>query len=182
MVTNQGNDIEQRASRWRFARWTTAVLLLLLPLVAMQFTDQVDWNAADFSVFGAMLFAAAVAYELATKISGDHAYRAAAGVAIATAFCLVWVNLAVGIIGNESNRVNQMFYGVLAVAIVGTAMARFRPRGMARAMIATAAAQMLIAVIALSAGLGDANAYGVMTLFVALWLASAWLFHRAVWR
>lgn len=47
-----------RPSRWRLAAWTIAALMPLLPLVAMQFTDEVDWSASDFAVFGTMLLVA----------------------------------------------------------------------------------------------------------------------------
>ncbi len=69
-------------------------------------------------------------------------------------FLLVWINLAVGIIGTENNRANLMFSGVLMVGAVGTLIARFQPQGMASALIATAVAQALIAVITLVFGLG----------------------------
>ena len=45
-----------------------------------------------------------------------------------------------------------MYVGVLAVGVVGAVIARFRPNGMARALLATALAQALVAVIALIAG------------------------------
>jgi cell division protein FtsW (lipid II flippase) len=53
-------------------------LLLLVPLAAMQFTDEVDWNWFDFAVMGALIFATCLAYELAARKSGAFAYRAAA--------------------------------------------------------------------------------------------------------
>jgi len=164
-------------SRWRLAGWGAAAALLLVPRVAMQFTDEVDWSAADFAVFGAMLAGAGGAFELAVRMTRSTAYRAAVGVALAAAFLLVWANGAVGIIGSEDNPANLMFGGVLAVGIVGAAVARFRPGGMARALVATAVAQALIAVIAAVAGLG--NIFVSTALFSALWLASAWLFRRA---
>ena len=86
--------------------------------------------------------------------TGNAAYRWAAGLALATAFLLVWVNGAVGIIGSEDNDVNLLYYGVLAIGFVGTLFARFRPRGMAFAMAATALAQAAVAVGALVAGMG----------------------------
>ena len=67
------------------------------------------------------------------------------------------MNLAVGIIGTEDNPANLMYGGVLAVGIVGAIIARFQPHGMARALVATALAQALVAVIALIAGLGFAG-------------------------
>ena len=83
--------------RWRIAMWGGAALLLLLPLVAMQFTDEVAWSPADFLIFGAMLVAACGAYELAVRMTSRTAYRAAAGLTIAAAFLLLWAQLAVGV-------------------------------------------------------------------------------------
>jgi hypothetical protein len=177
MAGNATFDGEGRGSRWRTAVWGAAALLLLLPLVAMQVTDEMDWDLTDFVIFGALLAGAGGAYELAARRTGSRAYRAAAGLALATAFILVWMNLAVGIIGSEDNPANRMYGGVLAVGLVGALMARFRPQGMALASAATAAAQALVAVIALAAGWGSAL---ILTgIFMALWLASAWLFRRA---
>lgn len=70
-----------------------------------------------------------------------------------------------------------MYGGVLVIAFIGSVIAGFRPRGMARAMVATALAQLLIAVIALLLGFG--RAFVLTVFFVALWLTSAWLFARA---
>ena len=91
-------------------------------------------------------------YELAARKTGNIAYRAAVGVALAAALLLVWINLAVGIIGNEDNPANLMYIGVLAVGTIGAIIARFQPHGMARALFATALAQGLVVVIALIAG------------------------------
>ena len=87
------------------------------------------------------------------------------------------MNLAVGIIGNENNPANLMHGGVLSVGIIGAIVARLQPLGMAHALVATALAQALVAVIALIIGLG--NTLILTGLFVALWLTSAWLFRKA---
>ncbi len=177
MAGNAENGSGWRGSRWRMAVWGTAALILLLPLVAMQFTEEVTWDLADFALFGAMLFGACGTCELAARLTGNHAYRAAVGVAVAAAFILVWINLAVGIIGTEGNTANLMYAGVLAIAILGAIIARFQPSGMARALVATALAQTLVAVIALISGLGSTL---ILTgFFVALWLLSARLFRKA---
>lgn len=111
-------------------------------------------------------------------------YRFAVGVALAAAFLLVWLSLGVGIIGRDGDPANLMYFGVLAVGIIGALIARFRPRGMARALFATALAQASVAVIALIAGLGYPWS-GPLELsvlngfFVALFVGSAWLFCRA---
>jgi len=184
MAVNAEGGGGGRGSFWRIAPWAIAALLLLLPLVAMQFTNEVVWDETDFIVFGAMLFGACGAFELAARMTGNIAYRAAVGVAVAAAFILVWINLAVGIIGSEDNSANLMYGGVLAVGIVGAIVARFQPNGMARALAATALAQASVAVIALVAGMGypaspPLEILGVNAFFAALWLLSAWLFRRA---
>jgi len=175
----------RRGSKWRFALWGAAALLLSLPLLAMTVTDQVRWGLADFVVFAAMLAAAGGGWELAARRTVDGAYRAAVGVALASAFVLVWMNLAVGVIGAEDNPANLMYGGVLAVGFVGAAVARFRPRGMARALAATALAQASVAAIALLAWThpspigSPAEILGLNGVFVALFLGSAWLFGKA---
>src|SRR5690606_34809420 len=103
------------------------------PLIAMQFTHAVRWDMADFALFGTLLLGAGGAYELAIRRAAHNTYRAAVGVALATAFILVWVNGAVGVIGDEDNPANSMYAGVLAVALIGSVLARLRPWGMARA-------------------------------------------------
>jgi hypothetical protein len=157
--------------------WSAAAVVLLLPLVAMQVTDEVDWDLADFLFAGALLLAAGVGYELVVRRTSDRAYRAAAAVALGAAFLLVWANAAVGVIGSEDNPANLMYWGVPAVAIAGALVARLRAAGMALVMVATAAAQVLVDVIAVVSGMGFA---GPVTLFfAALWLLSGWLFRKA---
>lgn len=158
--------------------------ILLLPLLAMQFTDEVAWGPVDFAVAGALLLGTGLLYELAARKAGGVVYRVAAGVALAAALLLVWVNLAVGIIGDEGHPANLMYVGVLAVGVIGALVARFRPRGMARALFATALAQALAAVIAVIAGWGlpasgPAEILLLNGFFVALFAGAALLFRRA---
>lgn len=173
------------ASRWRVIPWAIAACLLLLPLVAMQFTGEVNWDETDFLVMGALLFGACGAFELAARTTGNTAYRAAVGVAVVAAFLLIWINLAVGIIGSEDNPANLMYLGVLAVGILGGIIGRFTPAGMARALAATALAQTLAGLIALLAGWGATGQNWPQVIlvltgfFAALWLGSAWLFRKA---
>jgi hypothetical protein len=113
------------------------------------------------------------------------AYRSAVGVALAAALILVWLMGAVGVIGVEGDRADLMYFGVLAVGIIGAIVARFRAHGMARALFAMALAQALVAVIALLAGKhrspisSVAEILGLNAIFVALFVASAWLFLQA---
>jgi peptidoglycan/LPS O-acetylase OafA/YrhL len=124
----------------RKAHWVIAGLLLLLPLVAMHFIDEVAWDETDFLVLGAMLFGACGTYELAAR-TANKTYRAAVGVAVLEAVLLIWISLSVGIIGSEDNPANLMYAGVLVVGIVGGLIARFQPRGMAWALAVTEVAR-----------------------------------------
>jgi hypothetical protein len=164
-------------TRWRIAAWSLAAVVLLLPLLAMQVTDEVAWTPADFAVAGALIGGVGIAFELAVRRSASRAFRAAAGLALATGFVLVWLTLAVGLLGSEDDPANLMQGAVLAVAIAGALIARFRPAGLARAMTATALAQVVAAVVALAAGFGAAAL--LVAAFAAPWLTSAWLFRRA---
>lgn len=159
--------------------------LLLLPLLAMQITDEVNWNLADFAVAGTLLFGTGLTYELVARKMESLAYRVAVGIALGAALLLVWANLAVGLIGSEHEPANLLYLGVLAVGGIGALSSRFRPRGMARALFATAAAQALVAVIALIAGMqrhpgsSVAEIVSVNGFFVALFVFSALQFQRA---
>ena len=113
------------------------------------------------------------------------AYRLAIVAALATGLILLWIIGAVGLIGVEGDPFDRSYGGVLAVGVIGALIARFRPGGMARAMIAAALAQTLIAVIALIIGKQHSPVSSVVEIlglngfFVVLWLVSARLFIRA---
>ena len=164
--------------------------ILLVPFVAMQFTEEVNWDLFDFAFMGGLLFGTGLAYALLARKGGTIAYRAGAGVALAAAFLLVWVNGAVGIIGDGEEDLASLMYvpGVLAVGFIGALISRFRPHGMARAAFAAALAQAFVAVIALIFGLGSAgpgwpwDVVVATAVLVGLWVISALLFRRAgVW-
>lgn len=72
-------------------------LVLLVPLVAMQFSDEVDWSLADFATAGALLFGAGLAYVLLARHAPSR--RLAVGAAVLVLLGLVWVELAVGVFG-----------------------------------------------------------------------------------
>ena len=87
-----------RDNGWRIAMWAVAALLLLLPLVAMQLSSDVDWDRADFTTFGVMLLIACGTFELTMRITQSHARRVLIAIAIAVLFFLVWLEFAVGIL------------------------------------------------------------------------------------
>lgn len=189
-ITGDANrgDGGRRDIRWRLAAWGVGVVLLLqVPLVAMQFTEEVKWTPLDFVFMGALLFGSALVYELVARIGSNAAYRAAVGVACVTGLLLTWVNGAVGIIG-EVDEANVMYFGVILVGFVAACIARFEARGMTWALFATAAVQAAVPIIALTFVPAAAFAPGVAHVFllngvfVAAWVASALLFREAASR
>ena len=170
---------------FRPAMWVGAGLLLLLPAVAMQFTTEVRWDAEDFVAMGVMLLLACGSIESALRASADSAYRLGAIVAVAAAFLLLWVNLAVGIIGSEDNPANLLYLLVLGTLIGGWSAGSGDPRRMARGLIAAAAMQALIGTLAFAGQWaaqeppGHGGILAINLSFVALWCASALLFSRA---
>jgi hypothetical protein len=71
---------------------------LLVPFVAMQLTEEVNWSPGDFVVAGALLFLAGLAYLALAARRSSTGYRAGVGIAIGAALVLVWAELAVGIL------------------------------------------------------------------------------------
>ncbi len=178
MAANMRNEGERRGGRWRWAMWGGAAALLLLPAAAMKVGNSgVNWTGSDFVVFGAMLSLACGTFELGAWLSRDRAYRAAFGIAVVAGFLLTWINLAVGIIGGEKNLANLVFFGVLLVGAVGACIARFKPQGMARALVATTIAQALAGVVALTQG--SVEGVGLSAFFAVAWLVSAALFRKS---
>ena len=163
----------------RLAVWGALIaLILMVPLIAMRFTDEVRWTPFDFVFAAVLMSAVAIPYELAAR-SRSVAYRAGVGLALAAGFFLIWANGAVGILGDEGDAPNMMFHGVILVGIVSAVLARFRARGMAVAMLATALAQVSAGIAALVAGWGSAMEIALTMGVAAPWLLSAALFHRA---
>lgn len=112
------------------------------------------------------------------------AYRLGVAVAVMTGVFLVLSAGALGIIG-AGGRPDRIYAGVLVVGVLGTALARLRPAGMAIALAATASAQALITLTAFLAGLHHTEGASVLdilmvnAMFVAGFGLSAWLFRRA---
>jgi hypothetical protein len=154
------------------------VLLLMVPAVAMQFTKDVVWSPIDFLTAGALLFGTGVSFELLRR-KGSTMYRVATGIALAASLLLVWANLAVGIIGDEDNPANLMYFGVIAAGLIGAFMARFQPRGMARTLFAMAVVHMAVTLIASAMSRFDPREIVLNGVFAALFAFSGMLFRRA---
>ena len=109
-----------------------------------------------------------------TVPTGRRAYLAAVAAALVAAFSLFFILGAVGVIGAEGDAPDRMFLAVYAVAAVGSLAARFRARGMAWAMGATAVVQVAVGVVAVAGGMVPAynlaaEVLGLVGGFGAMW-------------
>lgn len=157
--------------------WGGLAALLMLPLVAMQFTREVNWDETDFIVMGALLAVVGAGYEITIRLSDNVLYRFGAAVGVVTGFLTVWANLAVGFIGDEDNPWNLLFAAVLLLMLAGAAVSRFRAAGVAISLLLGAVVQVggLIA----AAVAGQNVPPGPAVVFTLLWLLAAALFQAA---
>ena len=176
MAESIENGVRGGGSLWRVAAWGFAALILLLPLVAMQFTSEVNWDWKDFVFAGVLIGSVGLVYEVTVRMTRSWSYRAAVAVALAAGFLIIWVNGAVGMIGDEDNPYNLLFIGVIAMALVGAIVARFRAGGLALAMTVAAVMHFGVAVGGMFSDLrGGIFSAG----FACVWLLSAALFFHA---
>ena len=76
---------------------TTIGSLLLIPLIAMQFTDEVAWSFNDFLIMGILLIATGLGIEFALRMVPNKKNRLIICGIILGAFFLIWAELAVGV-------------------------------------------------------------------------------------
>ena len=97
-MTARNTDLISRNSVFLWIALATG-LLLLVPLVAMQFTAEVNWTLGDFVAMGILLFGSGTLFVLVARVA-PRKYRALIGFAITLAFLWLWAELAVGIFTN----------------------------------------------------------------------------------
>ena len=73
--------------------------LLLIPIIAMRFTNEVNWTDFDFIVMGILLLVTGLTIEFVLRTIKSSAFRTILCLSILLAFILVWVELAVGVFG-----------------------------------------------------------------------------------
>ncbi len=94
-TTHNLRIIIMRESILRIVLVTAAILLI--PLVAMQFTDQVVWTLSDFVMAGVLLLGTGLLRELIVRKVTKTSHRIILVGALFAALLLVWADLAVGI-------------------------------------------------------------------------------------
>ncbi|NDK56597.1 hypothetical protein GWO68_11760 [Pontibacter sp. BT213] len=77
----------------------TVALLLCIPLVAMLFTDEVNWSPFDFIVAGVLLLGTGLAIDFVFRKVQNRDHRLMICAVILAVLFLIWAELAVGIFG-----------------------------------------------------------------------------------
>ncbi len=171
-----------RSGPWRAAAWTAAAGVMLVPTVAHLATGGFGWTGFDFVFLGVILLVSCSIFDLAARRAPNFSYLAGSAAALAAGFGLFVVNGAVGLVGSEDEAHNLLFLAVILVAIIGSVVARGRPRGMARAMFAATGAHVAVSAAWVIGAERTAEPEASMPIvglgvFAATWLASA-LFYR----
>ncbi len=78
----------------------TAAILLFIPFIAMQFTNEVNWSIFDFAIMGGMLTGTGLLIELTLRLVKSWQNRLIICGVVLVLFLLVWAELAVGIFGS----------------------------------------------------------------------------------
>ena len=77
----------------------TVALLLLIPLIAMQLTEEVNWKLGDFVAAGVLLLGTGLVCEFVVRKVNKTTSRIAICAVILVVLVLIWLELAVGIFG-----------------------------------------------------------------------------------
>lgn len=77
----------------------TVLLLLMIPLIAMQFTNEVDWKLSDFLIMGSLLLGTGLLCELVMRKVKKTENRILLCALLLSVLFLIWAELAVGIFG-----------------------------------------------------------------------------------
>lgn len=161
------------------------IALLLIPFISMQFSGEVNWTLTDFIFAGVMIFGTGFAYLFITRNAKTLSYRVAIGFALFTGFVMIWTNLAVGIIGSETNFINLLYFAIIITGVIGSVVSRFQIHGMTLSMFSCAIGIGIITVIAFVTGMHNipgssiTEVLAVNGLFVSLFLVSGFLFRYA---
>jgi hypothetical protein len=97
-VTKLASSRAANLGRWRLALWVLLGGLLLLPAIAMLFTDEVRWTGADFIAAAAIFAVVGCAIELIVRFVDQSVLRMALVCGVILAALAIWADGAVGIL------------------------------------------------------------------------------------
>ncbi|MEC9251244.1 MAG: hypothetical protein VX501_11385 [Pseudomonadota bacterium] len=140
-----------------------------------------NWDALDYMVALALLSASAAAYWIATRPARSVWHHLAVMIGAGGALLLLWMQLAVGLVGDGDHPINQAMGLVLVVSAIGALLSRFRASGMRTTLLVAAGTQMVLGALGfiLLPAMYFSDIFLVTAFFSGLWTASAFLFHLA---
>ena len=123
-----------------------------------------------------------------TRSTKSNIFKFAVGFSLFSGFFLVWVNLAVGIIGSEDNPINMAYFIVILIGLVGANLVKLKADGMKKVMGVMAASIIVITFVALLTGAQNlphssvTHILAVNAVLAFFFIQSAFLFHYAAMR
>ena len=76
----------------------SSLMLLIIPLIAMPFSNQVDWTGSDFIIAGLLLLVAAFAIEVVLRLFTKKRNQVAIIAVLIYVFLSIWAEIAVGVL------------------------------------------------------------------------------------
>jgi len=164
------------------------LLLLLVPLYGNSYIDGWNWGVFDFVFAFVAIYGALAFFEfLRRKSAGNSSYSFGTGLGIATSFLLVWINAAVGIIGNGDNGTNLIYLIVLFYGLAATILVNFKATALSRVAFTVAAAVFAVPLVSLTfvyeemvnTPPGILGVFVLNTFFVVLFTVTGFILRRA---
>ena len=75
------------------------LFILLIPLIGMMFTDEINWTLSDFIIMGFLLLIFGMGIDLINTRTKNLKFRILYILIVCIMFMLLWAELAVGIFG-----------------------------------------------------------------------------------
>jgi len=98
-LTNTGTMEITNQNKRLITIMAIALGILLIPFIAMNFSNDVDWTLFDFIVAGILLFGTGLTLEFILRKIKTLRYRILFGIILFLLLFIVWVELAVGVFG-----------------------------------------------------------------------------------
>jgi len=122
--------------------------ILVLPAIGELTVESWDWGPSGFLLMGTLLFVTFLMIELISKHSPNMFYKAAVALTTLTTLGIIYVNLAVGIIG-DGNNTSACYFLVVPVGFIGLAVSRLKAKGLSITAFCMAAVVLMVPTIAL---------------------------------
>jgi hypothetical protein len=163
------------------------LLLLIIPILGNMYIDGWNWSIFDFIFAFVVFMGTGITFGYVSRKSNGIVYKLAVAVAVFTSLALIWINGAVGLIGDEDNGTGMLYLGVVLIGFIGIALSRFKATGLSRTAFVMAGAQFLVPIIVLLfmphitwGSPGIAGTFILNSFFVGAYIISGVLFQHSV--